>query len=951
MSNPLLALSGSGNPNLRYYGVPGQAYTDVDSGTNWVFPTGRQPGTDGWIIEEDNASNLPFATDQQVVDGIASGLIVSPQGDRAALNSRFLGTENFVFTDPVHIDDGGECSTLQISPSTIMRWRREAASGQPSRVTWQTASVNDPETWTAATDCIGFPVGEGWFIMVNYRTPGEFIPLVMCLKLGTSGHGPSSHYFYESTDGKAWAVMNDGNPIFTESSDPTNLHYTQYNVAFATDGDLVYTFMDSQAGEGPYQINTFTTVSYAPWDDLSQLEANLPDVPTFPEGVAGAFMPIHIPERSVWVLYYTHSGDNWTVSTIFNLTLKCSVIPDTENLQDGSEWTQLSIAWPNVEQASDPDIFELSTGRVLGHFNQFQDVGTQSFTNASTFVNMYDRLLSLDFIQQDTCVNSLTVGASPRRHWNTIRAEARQDDNGDCVFYDQYADAGLHPPFNQLRYPAWRLGTDAQNDCFWQWNNTRKVTKLGVGNFSAYQTSNLGRVELEGWFNHESFFPALYSFTGSSGFDLGASTVTAFGTGDFTVSFMLNPTTTDGGIRYITTGAGALEISVDGTTLVVRKGGDSASTVEWDYSVVYDELHSYVLIRSLGTLYLYRDGKQMYPGPLPFNQSNSFSANITASISTIGGSASNFLIGNLSRYSETPFNIGETLLSAIFSNGLRYTPLQRGTIAANNILNLSRNSNFSAGATDWFNAGTGSTVTVVSSKLHLVIPTSDDAALLQSTYFGADFEPGKTYTISMDISNFTAGASIRLFSGGQNQAIADRPDPSGTITASFTSIGGGTGLLITVLGNVARTFDVDNVVIRSIVTSYEMEDGCDNAGRQIDDLSGQGRVRVLPTDDSITRLAPSAQGKVAFTLADSGYAIGNERIIPEGYVLTQAAIETDAATSGLYDNSGATTTLATCAPNGLKVIATAIGVTVPGTVFVSVSTPESITGTLFFSKL
>lgn len=95
MSNPLPAVSGSGDPNLRYYGVPGQSYTDVGSGTNWVFPAGRQPGTTGWIIEGDNPLNLPFSSFEDAVIGESPDTLLSPF--LAHAQSVFGDSQKYIF--------------------------------------------------------------------------------------------------------------------------------------------------------------------------------------------------------------------------------------------------------------------------------------------------------------------------------------------------------------------------------------------------------------------------------------------------------------------------------------------------------------------------------------------------------------------------------------------------------------------------------------------------------------------------------------------------------------------------------------------------------------------------------------------------------------------------------------------------------------------------------------
>lgn len=904
------------------------------------------------------AGSFLLATVQECIDGLSALVAVTPFGLRGAMNDRLTGGSNLAFSDPVSIDDGGECSTLMLPDGvTMMRWRREGAveNAGPVRVTWQTCPISDPvDGWTTTTDCVGFPTGEGWFPFV-FRLKDS--PIFYCsIKLSSSLHG--NRYMYSSVDGKTWTVMNSGQPYIIESSDPTNLNSVQYNTGLTQVGEQVYVFVEGtalQPGVG-YNYSDLSYLALAQCslanflaNDLSEFQATLTQTPVFQRGIGAAPMPVWVPERNAVFFFYGFSGSQWPVGPLFDITLKVSTAPDTADFYDADSWRQCTLAFPNVVQASDPDLWETPIG-VLSHFNLFQNTGYQAFTNASSFANLYDRLLNIDFSQQDLAVNTITAGKPERNQWIPCDIQSRQD-HGEVVgnFYNPWINSGHHSPYEYPRYPSIRLGRNITLDCFWSWDSFRNASRLGVGHYSETENYNKGRVELEGWANKEAFAKTLYPFTGGGGITLDAATTSPYGTGDFTVSFLLNPTTNNGLIQYITTGAGALEISIEDRTMHIGKGGDGASIVDFDNVVAYNELHLYTLIRRDGSLYLYRDGKQMFIALYVYFRS--FTADITAAVATIGGAGGNFLIGYLSRYTEAPFAIGDDLRALLVNNGGLYTPLQRGTIAANNILNLGRNSTFAAGATDWENAGTAATVAVVSSKLHITIPSSDDAARLQSTYFGGDFDPGKTYSGSMDISGFANGATIRIFAGGQNQSIADRPNPNGTISFSFTSIGGGTGLLITVLGNVSRTFDVDNVAIRSVATSYEMEDGCDNAGRQIADLSGHGRLSMMPLNESVSRASPSPQGRIQFAQTGNGYVIANERIVPDGYIVSQAAIEGNTATASIYNNSGGTITIVDTAPANKLSIGSAVGFSTDGKLYIGMASQVDVTGAIFLKKM
>ena len=106
-------------------------------------------------------------------------------------------------------------------------------------------------------------------------------------------------YMYQSTNRTSWTIMNGGNPIITQSSDPTSNFYYIYNTSVAIVDTTMHLILVAQSNAGSYGLY----YSHAGLHSLSNFQSNLS--PTL-LSYAGDPVLKYIPARNAFMLLYSN---------------------------------------------------------------------------------------------------------------------------------------------------------------------------------------------------------------------------------------------------------------------------------------------------------------------------------------------------------------------------------------------------------------------------------------------------------------------------------------------------------------------------------------------------------------------------------------------------------------------------------------------------------------------
>lgn len=366
------------------------------------------------------------------------------------------------------------------------------------------------------------------------------------------------------------------------------------------------------------------------------------------------------------------------------------------------------------------------------------------------------------------------------------------------------------------------------------------------------------------------------AFDGSSGATFGGPTI---GTADFTLAAYVNPASFAVAVSI----AGNATQCFDLPSATSMRLYDTTTPASVTVPTMPTGIWTHVAwVRSGTTLSAYVNGQ------LAGTTTCSLSLAALTSIGSINSvPGSNRLTGQLIPPVIYNRALSATEIGTLFSNGALGVGDYNSATFANAIASVGRNVDFSNGATDWVSTN-GATVSVVSSKLHVVVASGGQVASLASGYFGGDFVAGRRYRIGFTVSNFTPGQTLRVSAGGSNEVMRDYASPDGSYSFEWTASGTGTQLFF--IGMAAVTFDLDDISILRLGLAAAPESGARGLGPQWSDATGNSAHVHLPGDGTgaVTWARPGASdGWFTYTRTSSGYVVGDQAVIPAGCYISQ----------------------------------------------------------------
>lgn len=247
---------------------------------------------------------------------------------------------------------------------------------------------------------------------------------------------------------------------------------------------------------------------------------------------------------------------------------------------------------------------------------------------------------------------------------------------------------------------------------------------------------------------------------------------------------------------------------------------------------------------------------------------------------------------------------------------------QLGGSMTNMILDVGRNSDFSAGATDWASVALDS-LSVVSGALRIVSTTANGRAIL-SPSFTSGFVVNRRYRVSLTVTNFSAsGSPVRIQTGVTSTVIGDITG-NGTFTFEFVAPANyEIQIRQSFVGSMS--LDLDNIQIIPLGTLYLQPDADQGAGPVMRALTGSDTI--LPGDGHTTggvvRGNPMADSMEIAAAIDgasgNSFVLGSDvQRIPAGYAITAARVFTPSG------QGAANVTLGTSSGGAQIVAATAV---------------------------
>lgn len=226
----------------------------------------------------------------------------------------------------------------------------------------------------------------------------------------------------------------------------------------------------------------------------------------------------------------------------------------------------------------------------------------------------------------------------------------------------------------------------------------------------------------------------------------------------------------------------------------------------------------------------------------------------------------------------------------------------------NLIADVSRNSTFAAGATDWTAAGTGSSIAIVGGALEITSGVNSGAGLTSTFINGGTPVVGHAYEWAFDVVSVSGGVWSLLI-GGSNEPVAvpvTLVSGQRTVAARVVQlVGGGQPFRLT-CSTSGQVLVIDNVSfgqLGSLTLSALTPDRVVRDISQVGPLCNGYLVGHTPQtdlDDSWIEVQRTGAG---FFMADT-QLVGNGREVVDAIVLA-----TDATTFSLGDSAGAPATI------------------------------------------
>lgn len=197
---------------------------------------------------------------------------------------------------------------------------------------------------------------------------------------------------------------------------------------------------------------------------------------------------------------------------------------------------------------------------------------------------------------------------------------------------------------------------------------------------------------------------------------------------------------------------------------------------------------------------------------------------------------------------------------------------------ANLITNVSRNSDFSAGATDWTPSGPGVTASVVSSALNVASAAGGDWLDLAAAYFGGvSWTIGKVFQLKFDVTNFTGGGFQAL-----NSATGGSMWSPVTANGSYVkqwSTAANRYFRIAPVGATSWTWD--NIVFSQVGAIAHYDADLQGVGYQLHDQS-TNKLHALLTTTGVTwtKAVPMGYVKALSDGTTSAQALGGGTVLP-----------------------------------------------------------------------
>ena len=311
------------------------------------------------------------------------------------------------------------------------------------------------------------------------------------------------------------------------------------------------------------------------------------------------------------------------------------------------------------------------------------------------------------------------------------------------------------------------------------------------------------------------------------------------------------------------------EIGTGGVlTISLRNAANSAvfnATVTANIVTTYGGKTIHLLVtRSGATLVIYINGVSVAFTTAGSNDTNSFAQAVVSTYFRVGNSgASRAFVGTIS--AATLYNLALSAADVLEIYELDGAVPERFKYGSqgNAIASVSRNSDFSAGATDWPTTGTNYTGALSGGAFNMAFSVSGynnvNTTLPGSKLLvvGPANLTGRQWRIKIDVSNFTGtGTSeISLAAATAINNIAGNGTSVATIVEASGNGPAASGLIILQRSaSVATSFTIDNVVFQQLgaVIHLPLDDGL---GFQLKDIS-TNRLHALATTTGVSHVAP-----------------------------------------------------------------------------------------------
>ena len=345
-------------------------------------------------------------------------------------------------------------------------------------------------------------------------------------------------------------------------------------------------------------------------------------------------------------------------------------------------------------------------------------------------------------------------------------------------------------------------------------------------------------------------------FDGTAGAVIGGGGIPAVGTGDFTVSFILNPGTTLGDL--ISGSTNSLNAYYVGGVLGIQKtyvalGGFTARTINSPTHAAY--------VRQSGVGQWYVAGAT---SGSPQADTNNYS--VVSNYLMQRGDGTQKSSGSLASTRFFNYALTQAEITALIGRGLVTLPEQRG------------------GSMTALNTGSLIATEVPTSGF---LSTSSTAATRNSTAdsywsgyaLGLTFKVGQQFRVSMTVTNWQTSSEngVRLGAGIGDPSLSNIYQVTANGAVSFVLTA--TSNTATHLNFKRVKFDYSGLSIIPLGTLFEQDSGQRNAGYMVRDTSGNNCDLILPAT-GVSVIDPAQRGTIRFTTATSGnQQIGGSQVI------------------------------------------------------------------------